>query len=147
MQPLSPHLSELSASAKKAEDRAATAQSEIKERVQQHVEEAHREAQAALDRVNEGVERATEGTKAHFTELRAKVATDMERMKEDASSRKARFEAWQASNYADDKAADAEAAITYAVAAIKIAEVATLDAIEARGRAEIKADQAQPIQA
>jgi hypothetical protein len=147
MQPLSQQLSELSASAKKAEDRAATAQSEIKERVQQHLEEAHREAAAALDRVSQGVEHATEGTKTHFAELKAKVASDMERMREDASSRRSKFEAWQARNYADDKAADAEAAITYAVAAIKIAEVATLDAIEARGRAEIKAEQAQPIQA
>jgi len=147
MQPLSQELSELSVQAKKTEDRIANARAETKERVEQHLEKAHREAEAALNRVNEDVQRASEGTRAHFEQLRSKVNTDMERMKEDASARKAKFEAWQADNYANDRAADARAAIFYAVAAIKMAEVATLSAIDARGRAEIKADETQPIQA
>jgi len=147
MEPLSQKLSELSAQAKKTEDRVAKARSETKERVQEHLDEAHRDAEAALKQVNDGIERASEGTKSHFEQLRQKVDGDFERMREDSDSRKAKFEAWQANNYANDKAADAAAAISYAVASVKIAEVATLDAIEARGRAEIKADQAQPIQA
>lgn len=147
MQPLSQQLSELSVQAKKAEDRVAKAQSETKERVQQQLEEAHREAEAALDRVQDDIQRASEGTKARSAQLRAKVNADMEGMREDASARRFEFEAWQANNFANDKAADAGAAIGYAIAAVKMAEVATLGAIEARGRAEIKADQAQPIQA
>jgi hypothetical protein len=147
MEPLSQALSELSVQTKKTEDRIAKAKAETKERVEQHLDEAHREAEAALDRVNEDVERASEGTKAHFEQLKSKVNSDIERMREDASARKGKFEAWQANNYANDKAADARAAILYAVATIKMAEVATLNAIEARGRAEITADQAQPIQA
>lgn len=147
MEPLSQALSELSVQTKKTEDRIAKAKAETKERVEQHLDEAHREAEAALARVNEDVERASEGTKAHFEQLKSKVNSDIERMREDASARKGKFEAWQANNYANDKAADARAAVLYAVATIKMAEVATLNAIEARGRAEIKADQAQPIQA
>jgi hypothetical protein len=147
MQPLSQELSELSVQAKKTEDRIAKARSDTKERVEQQLDEAHREAEAALDRVNKDVERASEGTKVHFEQLRSKVNAVMERMRDDASARKAKFEAWQANNYADDKAADARAAIFYAVASIKMAEVATLNAIEARGRAEAKAGEAQPIQA
>jgi len=147
MESLSQHLSELSAQAKKAEDRVARAQSETKERFEQQREETHREAQAALDKVSQGVERASEGTKAHFAQLKSKVDADMERMSENASARKGNFEAWQADNYANDKSADAQAAIGYAIASVKMAEVATLDAIEARGKAEIKADQSQPIQA
>jgi len=147
MKPLSQQLSELSVQAKKTEDHVAKAQSETKERVKQHLEEAHRDAQAALDDVKDRLQRTSEGTKTHFDQLKVKVDADMERMREDASARKTKFEAWQANNYANDKQADAEAAIYYAVAAVKMAETATLDAIEARGRAEIKADHVEPVQA
>ena len=147
MQPLSQQLAELSAQAKKAEDRAAKAQSETRERLEQRREKAHREAEAALDRVSDTVSRASEGTKVHFAQLKSKVDADVQHIKADASERKAKFEAWQANNYATDKLADAQAAISYAIASVKMAEVATLDAIGARARAEVKADQVQPIQA
>ena len=147
MEPLSQHLSELSAQAKKAEDRVARAQSETKERLEEQRAEVHREAEAALNRVKEGVARASDGTKEHFAQLKSKVDADMERIGENASARKTQLEAWQANNYANDKTADAQAAIGYAIAAVKMAEVATLDAVEARGRADIKADQVQPVQA
>ena len=147
MQPLSQHLSELSAQAKKTEDRVAKAQSETQERLEQARDDAHREAEAALDTMNQRLSQVAEGTKSRAEQLKAKVTTDIERLREDGSARTAKFEAWQANNYANDKAADAEAAISYAVLSVKMAEVATLDAIEARGRAEIKTDQAQPIQA
>jgi hypothetical protein len=145
METLSQHLSELSAQAKKAEDRVARAQSETKDRLEEQRAEVHREAEAALDRVSEGLARASEGTKMHVTQLKSKVDADLERIREDASARKTKFEAWQASNFANDKAADAQAAIGYAVAAVKMAEVASLDAIEARGSAEIKAEQVQTV--
>ena len=147
MQPLSQQLAELSEQAKKAEERITKAQSETKERVQQHLEQAHREAEAALDRVNERVERSSEGTRTRLDQFKSKVKADLDGMKEDATARKTKFEAWQANNYANDKHADAQAAIGYAIASVKMAEVATLDAIEARTRAEIKADQVQPAQA
>lgn len=147
MQPISQQLAELSAQAKKTEDRVSRAQEETKERIEERREKAHREATAALDKVSDRVSRASEGTKSHFDQLQSKVDADVERMKADASDRNAKFKAWQANNYANDKLADAEAAIGYAVAAVKMAEVATLDAIDARARAEVKADQAQEIQA
>jgi predicted RNase H-like nuclease (RuvC/YqgF family) len=147
MQPLSENLAELSAQAKKTEDRVAKAQTETKERLEQQREEAHREAQAALEKVDERISRASERTKSQFTQLKSKVDGDFERIRDNASARKSTFEAWQANNYADDKLADAQAAIGYAIVSVKLAELATLDAIEARGRAEIKSDQVQPIQA
>lgn len=147
MKPLSQQLADLSAETKKAEDRAAKAQSETKERVEQKREEAHREAEVALDRVNDKVSRASEGTKTHFAEVKAKAGADLQRLRDNAHARAQKIEAWQANNYADDKLADAEAAINYAVAAVKLAEVATLDAIDARGQAESKAENAQQIQA
>jgi len=147
MEPLSQQLAELSAQAKKVEDRVARAQTETKERLEEQREKAHQEAQAALDRVRDKVDGATEGTKAHFAELKSKVDADLQRMRENATARQQKFEAWQAINFANDKAADAQAAIGYAAAAIGLAEVATFDAVDARVRAEIKSDQAQPIQA
>lgn len=147
MKPLSQQLSELSAQAKKVEDRVAQAQSETKDRLEEQRAKAHQEAHAALERVKDKVNQASEGTKSHFAELKSKIDTDFQRMRENADAREQKFEAWQAGNYADDKAADAQATIEYAVAAIKLAEVATLDAVDARTRAEIKADEAQPIQA
>lgn len=147
MQPLSQQLSELSAQAKVAEDRVAKAQSETKERLNEQREKAHREAQAALDSVRDKVERASEGTKNHFAEIKSKVDADLQRIRENAAATQRKIESWQASNYASDKAADAQAAIGYAVAAIRLAEVATLDALDARAKAEIKVEQAQPIQA
>jgi hypothetical protein len=147
MQPLSEHLAELSAQAKKAEDWVGKAQTETKERLEQQREETHREARAALEKVNERVSQVTEGTKTQFAQLKSKVDGDFERIRENSSARKSAFESWQANNYANDKLADAQAAISYAIAGVKLAEVATLDAIEARARADVKADQVQPIQA
>jgi hypothetical protein len=46
---------------------------------------------------------------------------------------------------ATDKEADALAAIDYAVAATKIAELQTLDAISARAEADNRSEQIQPI--
>ena len=82
MQPLSERLSELSAQAKKAEDRVARAQAETKDRLEQQRDEAHREAQAALDKVSETLSRASEGTRSAFAQLKSKVDSDFERMKE-----------------------------------------------------------------
>lgn len=147
MEPLSQKLSELSAQAKTAEDRVARAETETKERLEEQRSDAHREAEVALNRVSESFTRATEGTKEHFAQLKSKVDSDLERIKKNASARKTKLEAWQASNYASDKTEDAQAAIGYAIAAVKMAEVATLDAIEARGNAKIKAEQVEPIQA
>jgi hypothetical protein len=147
MPPLSQQLAELSNQAKKAEDRVAKAQSETRERVEESREKAHREAQAALGRVNDSVSRASEGAKTRFAQLKSKVDTDFQQIEANASERKTKFESWQADNYASDKLADAEAAINYAIASVKLAEVATLDAIDAQVRADVKADQVQPIQA
>jgi hypothetical protein len=147
MQPLSQQLADLSAQAKKAEERFTKAQAETKDRIEQQRQEVRQEAEGALNRVKEGVARASDGTKSHFAQLKSKVDGDMQRLNERASADSQKVEAWQANNYADDKAADAQAAVGYAIAAVKMAEIATLDAVEARGRAEIKAEQTQPINA
>jgi hypothetical protein len=144
---LSQQLAELSAEAKKAEDRFSQAQSEAKEHLTQQREHVQRETETALQNVSEGLSRASADAQERASQIKSKVDSDFDQLKQRATESKQKFEAWQADNYANDKQADAEAAIGYAIASVKMAELATLDAVEARARAEIKAEEIQPAQA
>ena len=46
--------------------------------------EVRQEAEGALNRVKEGVARASDGTKGHFEQLKSKVDGDMQRLNERA---------------------------------------------------------------
>jgi hypothetical protein len=144
MKPLSQKLSELSVQAKSTEDRVAEAQLQARERVEQQRDQARRDAEQALGKVRQRFEEAKGETRTRLEALHAKVNYDFQQIKKDADEKKRKFEAWQAENYASDKEADALAAIDYAVAATKIAELQTLDAIAARGEAEGRIEQIQP---
>lgn len=144
MKPLSQKLAELSVQAKMAEDRVTQAQTEAHERIEQRRDQVHQETEAALGKVKQRVEEVKGESRARFETLQAKVDSDFAQMRRDTDERKRKFEAWQADNYASDKESDANAAIDYAIAATKMAELQTLDAISARARAENKADQIQP---
>jgi len=144
MKPLSQHLAELSVQAKNAEDRVAKAQSQAHEHIEQQRDLVRRETEQALGKVKQRFEEAKGETRTRFNALQAKVNSDVEQMKQQASESKRKFEAWQAENYASDKEADALAAIDYAVAATKIAELQTLDAIAARANADGRFEQIQP---
>jgi len=144
MKPLSQKLAELSVQAKSTEDRVSKAQSQAHDHFEQQREELRQETEQALGKVKRHVEEAQGEARTRFSALQAKVNADFEQMKEDSNRRKEKLEAWQAENYASDKEADAEAAIDYAIAATKMAELQTLDAISARVRADTKAEQIQP---
>jgi hypothetical protein len=141
MKPLSQKLSELSVQAKTTEDRVAQARTEARERLEQRREQVRYEAEQALAKVKEGFQEVKGEARTRFDALHAKVNADFEQLKKDAGEKKRTFEAWQAENYASDKEADAVAAIDYALAATKIAELQTLDAIAARAAAEERAEQ------
>ena len=143
MKPLSQKLAELSVQAKTTEDRVAKAQTEAHDRIEQRREQVRRETEQALGKVKQRFEEAKGETRTRFETLHAKVNADFEQMKKDAGEKKSKFEAWQAENYASDKEADALAAIDYAVAATKIAELQTLDAISARAEAQSRAEQTE----
>jgi len=140
MKPLSQKLAELSVQAKTAEDNVAKAQTEVHEHIEQNREQVRHETERALGKVKQRFEEAKGETRIRFETLHAKVNADFEQLKKDAGEKKNRFESWQAENYASDKEADAVAAIDYAVAATKIAELQTLDAIAARAEAGRKAE-------
>jgi uncharacterized protein YjbJ (UPF0337 family) len=138
MKPLSQKLSELSVQAKMTEDHIAKSRTEARERVEQKRDEVRYETEQALGKVKQHVEEAKGEARTRFNALQAKINSDFEQMKRDAGETKGKFESWQAENYASDKEADAAAAIDYAIAATKMAELQTLDAIAARARAGSK---------
>ena len=141
MKPLSQKLAQLSVEAKNTEERVSKAQTQARERLDQQRKEARAKAEEALGNVKQHVNSFKGETRAGFDALQAKVQVDVDNMKQQASEDRARFKSWQANNYANDKEADAEAAIDYAIAATRIAELQTLDAISARAEAEVKAAQ------
>jgi hypothetical protein len=143
MKPLSQHLADLSIQAKTTEDRVAKAQSEAKEKLDQKREQVRKEAQQALETVQQRVGEARDETRTRFDAMHAKLNSDFDKLRQQASEKKQKFEAWQANNYADDKELDAIAAIDYAIAATKIAELQTLDAIVARAEALERSEQVQ----
>ena len=146
MKPLSQHLAKLSVQAKATEDQVAKAQSEAKDRLETTREKARQEAQQALETVQQHVSAARDETRTRFDGLHAKVNSDFDKLREQATEKKQMFEAWQAKNYAEDKELDARAAIDYAIAATKIAELQTLDAIGARAEAIARSEQGQSAQ-
>lgn len=145
MKSLSQKLAELSEQAKTTEDRVAKAQTEVREQLNQRRDQARQEAEQVLGQVKQRFQEAQGETRTRLETLHAKVNADFEQIKRDAAEKKGKFEAWQAENYASDKEADALAAIDYAVAATKIAELQTLDAISARAEAGSRSEQTQPI--
>ena len=145
MKPVSQKLAELSVQAKTTEDRVAKAQTEAREQLDQRREQARREAEQVLGQVKQRFQQAQGETRTRLETLHAKVNADFEQIKRDAAEKKGKFEVWQAENYASDKEADALAAIDYAVAATKIAELQTLDAISARAEADSRSELIQPM--
>ena len=143
MKPLSQKLAELSVQAKATEERVAKAQNEARETFDRRREQVRLEVEQALGEVQQRFQRAQGETRTRLEALHAKVNSDFEQMKKDAGEKKRKFEAWQAENYASDKEADALAAIDYALAATKIAELQTLDAIGARAEADSRSEQVQ----
>ena len=146
MKPLSQQLAELSVVAKNAEDRAARAQSEAKEHVEQAREQLQQETRAALDKVGQGLSRISAEAQGRVFQLKTKVDSDFAQLKQRAVETRQKFETWQAKAYAEDLEAEAAASIDYAIASVRMADLAVLDAIDARQQAETKEEQMRAVQ-
>jgi uncharacterized protein YjbJ (UPF0337 family) len=119
-------------------------QSQAHERLEQQRDQVRRETEQALGKVKQCFEEAKGEARTRFEGLRTKVNSDLEQIRGKAAQTKGKVEAGDTDNYARDMEADAIAAIDYAVAATRIAELQTLDAIATRAAAESKAEQFQP---
>jgi hypothetical protein len=136
MKPLLQNLAELRVQAKHAEDRISRAQSDPKERADETLSRLCKEAEQALEIVQQRVAQSREEVRTRFEPMHAKLNSDFDRLRRQASEKRQKLELWQAKNQADDKEIEALAAIDYAIATTKIAELQTLDAIRARAEAK-----------
>jgi len=146
MKPLSQKLAELSVQAKTTEDHVATAQTEAREHIEQRREQVRQEAEQTLDEMRRRFQETQGEARMRLEALRAKINSDFTQLKKDAGEKKQKFETWRAENYASDKEADALAAIDYAIAATRLAELQTLDAVAARVEADSRTEQIQAPQ-
>jgi hypothetical protein len=117
-----------------------------KEEKRQKRDELRKETEAALDKVAQSLGRASAEVQSRARQLKEKVESDIRQLKQRAGEARQEFEALQAENYAEDKEADAEASVAYAVAAVKMAELAVLEAIDARLRADSRENEFRPAQ-
>ena len=136
MKTLSDKFAELTSETKLAEERIAKAQNEGKEWVAQKRDEVRQNVGQALQNLAEEIQNAPPQTKARFEELRSKLRDRLEEAKEqglgDGSRAKELFL---------EKQIEARAAVKYAIAATRLAELFAVQAIAIRHLAEIKAEQ------
>ena len=136
MKTLSEKFAELTTEAKLAEERIAKAQDQGKEWVKQRGEEIRQNVRQALEKLSDEIESAPPETKARFEELKTKLRDRLEEAKErglgDGSLAKQLFL---------EKQIEARAAVRYALAATRLAELYAIQAIAVRHAAEIKAEQ------
>ena len=133
--PLSEHLAELSVRAKHAEDALAAAQKEAHDKIVARKEQARAAAAAAAEKVNNDIKSAEDTATRNWNEVRAKIAADINTLKADVAHKKHDLDAKRAENYADQLEWEANVAIDYAIASVKQAEWAVLDAIVGRADA------------
>ena len=136
IEPLSEQLAELSVRARRAEDNLAAAHKDAREKMAARRAAARDSAATAVAKVSSDIEGAGDKASDDWNALRAKVAADMNKLK--ASSERRRGE--RGVGRANDRAArlewEASVAIDYAIASIEQANVAVLDAVDARIRAK-----------
>ncbi|MBZ6079030.1 hypothetical protein [Microvirga puerhi] len=133
--PLSELLTELSARAKNAEDHVAAAQQEAHDKIAARREQSRAAVETAITKVNQDIKSAGETAADKWKSLQAKVAADMEALKENMAQRKHERDVKHAENRAERLEWEAALAIDYAAASIEQAELAVYDAII--GRVEV----------
>lgn len=143
MEILSVQLEDLSVQVKNARDHASKAESQAKEQLHEQRERVRGEVHATLEKVKSGIGHASTDVQVHASHLKAKVESDFEHLKQRTLNEAHKFEAWHANNRVKDKEAHAQYLIDYAVAAVKMADLGVLDAIDARLRAEEKTERVQ----
>jgi hypothetical protein len=133
---LSEHLRDLSVRAQGVEDAYDAAQKEAHEKLIARREQARTAAMAATERVNEEVKSIQDTVSRNWNALQAKIAADMQHLKQAVAQQKETIEVKLAEKNAEVLEQDAEFAIDYAIACVQQANVAVLDAVAARVQAE-----------
>jgi hypothetical protein len=133
---LSEQLADLSVRAKKAEDMAAVAEKEARDKIEARREEAHAAAVAATEKIDQQVKSVKDSASRNWSALKAKIEADVQALKAGIALRKREREAKHAEHDAERLEWEAAFAIDYAVASVEQAKLAVLDAIAGRVDAE-----------
>ena len=133
---LSEHLRDLSVRAKGVEDAYDAAQKEAHEKLTARREQARAAAIAATERVNEEVKSIQGTVGRNWNALQAKIAADIQNLKQAVAQQKQTIEVKLAEKNAETLEREAEFAIDYAISCVQQANLAALDALAARVQAE-----------
>jgi len=136
MKKLSERLNELAIKVAGMEKKIAAAQEETSERVEARVEAARADAESRQDAFQARINEEQAAVALHWEELQANFHSQVEQIKSNIDVRQDAREYKRAMRRADDAEMYAEAAIGFVILALDEAEIATLEAIEARAYAE-----------
>jgi hypothetical protein len=138
MKPLSQQLADLSGHAKKAEDDAAAARTEAREKIQARVDKLQADSTKRVSKVDATAAAAKDAAVEQWTTLQKQIKTDHDRIRADIAANKAEHDKARAGRKAERAENYAAAAIAFAYDAIDYADAAVLDAIMARADADTR---------
>jgi hypothetical protein len=136
VKPVSEQLSDLSVRAKKAEDDAAAAKNQASAQIQQRQEEIKVDAARRKEDLDRSISNAQDTIVSTWTGLSNEVQSNVDQMRAKIDFKKYQHDHDKAAKAADDAEENAARAINFALDSIDYAEVAVLDAIDARASAE-----------
>jgi hypothetical protein len=136
MKKLSENLQELANHVADMEKKVAAAEKENKEKVEATIQASKADAKARQDEFKAKVMEGQAAAASQWQELQASHNRQVEQIKSNIEAKKEARERKRAMRRADDAEAYAETAIYFAFLAIDEAEIATLEAIDARAYAE-----------
>ncbi len=133
---LSTQLSELSIRALNLEDAIAAAQKEARDKIADRQDDARAKAIAAVQKVERELNAIANNSTTSWAAARAKIDADMNTLQAKNVRSTHERNVKQATSHAELLEQTASFAIDYAIASIEQANLAVLDAIEARFEAE-----------
>jgi hypothetical protein len=138
--PLSEQLADLSIRAKHAEDAFSAAQKEAHDKIEARKQTARAAATTAVEKVNQKIKSVNDDAARDWNAVKAKVAADLAALKANVAEAKHSHDVKRAERRADSLEWEAGFAIDYAIASVEQANLAVLDAIDARVEAELAAE-------
>jgi hypothetical protein len=136
MKKFSESLKELSDYVAKMETRVAAAEEQNEDKVQATINTSKANAKARQEEFKAKVSETKAAVASQWEELQANYNRQVAQIKSNVEAKKEAFELNRAVDRADDAEALAAASIAFAFMAMDDAEIATLEAIEARAYAE-----------
>jgi hypothetical protein len=136
MKHLSEQLAELSRRARNVEDAFTQAEKEARDKIDARRAQAIVAAQSAVEKINRQVKTVADSASRDWAQLQAKITSDMSDLAKFVAQAKHKMDIQRAEDRAQFLEVDATFAIDYAVAAVEQAQLAVLDAVEARRIAE-----------